>query len=230
MNKLHLTLAVLALVLAGWPSISRADPALCTRAAAKAARQTGVPLRVLMAITLAETGRKTGDSIAPWPWALNQGGDSHWLDSQEEALADLDQALSAGITNIDVGCFQLNWRWHAENFTSLDQMMDPEANALYAAELLARLFREKGTWSAAAGAYHSATPDHATRYIARFDKIFTALGDTPGKEIQLALADLPPETEADLRPNDFPLLQAGSQGAIGSIVPLGQAPRPLFGG
>ena len=54
----------------------------------------------------------------PWPWTLNQGGDSHYLDSAAEALAKLDDILATGTTNVDVGCMQLNWKWHSEAFAS----------------------------------------------------------------------------------------------------------------
>lgn len=204
-----------------------APPALCAQAAQTAARETGVPLRVLLAISLTETGRKADDgSFAPWPWALNQGGESHWFASRDDALDFLADRLDEGVSNIDLGCFQLNWRWHNAGFASAVQMIDPEENARYAAGLLARLYADSGDWSVAAGAYHSATPEFAQRYTARFDRIYAALGD----DAVLAYADAPAPTTEDARTNGFPLLQAGAAGSIGSVVPLGQAARPLFGG
>lgn len=202
-------------------------PALCTQAASAAADRTGVPLRVLMAIALTETGHRAEDgTFAPWPWALNQAGDSAFFASREEALDHLSALLDQGVTNVDIGCFQLNWRWHGQAFASLDEMIDPDLNALYAAQFLARLYRDSGDWSLAAGAYHSATPDHARRYSDRFDKIYAALSD----DMALALSDAPATGAADSRTNGFPLLQTGAAGAMGSLVPLDQAARPLFGG
>lgn len=227
-----LLLFLLALAAGPAPATQGADPAaLCLRAAAAAARETGVPLRVLLAISLAETGRKSAEGrFTPWPWALNQGGDSHWFDTSDAALAHLQQALDQGVTNIDIGCFQLNWRWHNQAFASPEAMIAPEANALYAARLLARLYRDSGDWTRTAGAYHSATPEYAQRYSARFATIYDRLGPEPGEEITLALADLPPETEEDRRTNGFPLLQAGGPGAMGSLVPQAPGGLPLFGG
>ena len=50
-------------------------------------------------------------------------------------------------------------------------MFDPEWTATYAAQFLRTLYEERGDWSAAAGAYHSLTPEFANIYRARFDKI-----------------------------------------------------------
>jgi hypothetical protein len=229
MNPARQTLALLTALVLVTPAQARkpAPPEMCLSAAQMAARETGVPLRVLLAITLTETGRQgEGGAVVPWPWALNQGGESHWFATRDEALEYLTAALAAGTTNIDLGCFQLNWRWHNAGFASAGAMMEPEENALYAANLLARLYADSGDWSVAAGAYHSATPAYASRYTARFDKIYAALDG----ETELAFADIPALTEEDARTNGFPLLQAGAAGSIGSLVPLSAAARPLIGG
>ena len=197
-------------------------PDLCLQAARYASEQTGVPLRVLTALSLTETGRITDGELQPWPWTLNEAGDSHWFDSQDEALDYLSQTISAGTTNVDVGCFQLNFRWHGEAFSSLDQMMDPRANALYAARLMAEFGKRDNDWIAAAGAYHSGTPDVAERYLARFEPIYQAL-DEVTSEVAMAAPDSP-------RQNGFPLLMRGLSGSAGSIVPMQSAVRPLIGG
>lgn len=234
MNPVHQApgrqaLALLAaLVLVSPAQARKANPAdLCLTAARTASQETGVPLRVLHAITLTETGRRDeDDGFTPWPWALNRGGESHWFATRDEALDYVAETLATGTTNIDLGCFQLNWRWHNAGFASAAAMIDPEENALYAADLLARLYADSGDWSVAAGAYHSATPAHADRYTARFDTVYAALEG----ETELAFAGVPPPVEDDARTNGFPLLQAGAAGSIGSLVPLSDAARPLIGG
>jgi hypothetical protein len=194
-------------------------------AARQAARETGVPLRLLLALTLTETGRKGPEGqLVPWPWALNKGGESLWLDSREQAQGRLEDELAQGTTNIDVGCFQLNHRWHGAAFESLDTMLDPATNALYAANLMLRLYQDSGDWSDAVAAYHSATPEYAERYLSRFRPIYAALNDVPDM----------PEPEATpgrpRGPNRFPLLLAGQPRGAGSLVPLGQSAIPLIGG
>ncbi len=165
----------------------------------------------------------------PWAWALNRGGEGHWFDTRAAALGYLEQAVAEGTTNIDVGCFQLNLRWHGDAFATLDQMIDPTANALYAARHVGDLYRRSGNWVTAAAAYHSATPEHAERYLGRFEPIYAALetGDgaaSAGRETPSVSA-----TERE-RVNEFPLLRAGAAASAGSIVPMDGAVRPLFGG
>jgi len=72
-------------------------------------------------------------------------------------------------------CFQINYKWHHQHFSSLEAMFDPIINTDYAARFLTDLFGELGSWSAAAGAYHSRTPKYATRYTKRFDRYLAFL-------------------------------------------------------
>jgi Transglycosylase SLT domain len=221
----YLALCAAALVLAAgtFPGHGATDPAaLCQDAAAGAAERTGVPYEVLLAITLVETGHARDGQTRPWPWTLNQGGEGRWLASKAEAETAARTVLDAGTTNLDLGCFQLNHRWHAENFASLGDMLDPGQNALYAARFLGRLYDETGSWPDAAAAYHSRTPEYADRYRDKFKQVLASLGATP-----------PPPAEAVpevARANRFPLLVAGRRGTFGSLVPATQTDGPLIGG
>ncbi len=199
------------------------DPSdLCRAASARAAEASGVPADVLLAISLTETGRDTGQGLAPWPWAINAGGEGHWFPDRETAVRFAEDLRAAGRTNFDVGCFQLNLRWHGEAFDSIDAMFDPEANARYAASFLADLAREGGGWSVAAGAYHSRTPEHAQRYRDRFEEIRADLGDAPVVPVA-PLASSPGADDAS--GYSHPLLQArDAPRTPGSLVPLGPVP------
>lgn len=184
---------------------------LCHAAARSAADSTGVPFEVLIAISRTETGRATGGSIEPWPWTINDAGEGFWFATRAEAEAHAAAALAAGRTSFDLGCFQVNYRWHHGAFADAAAMLDPGDNALYAARFLAGLHAESGDWSVAAGAYHSRTEEHAARYRARFDDFYAA-----------AQAQPPAGPRLGDRPNFFPLLQPGGEGrrAPGSLVPL----------
>lgn len=198
---------------------ARDNPAdLCLEAAAEASSTTGVPYEVLRAIATVETGRKG----QPWPWTANLGGDGHWFDSADEAERSVSEALSEGATNVDLGCFQLNYRWHGEKFASLADMLDPTQNATYAAEFLADHFARTGDWALAAAAYHSATPEYATAYQAKFESVYAGLGlgEAPTRPV--------PE-EAEERTNRFPLLMAGATGSRSSLVPAGGTGMRLIG-
>lgn len=208
-----------------------ADPALlCEAAAAQAARESGVPLSVLRAISLTETGRRRGGGFKPWPWTVNMEGAGVWFDSEDEARADVFRHHQRGARSYDVGCFQINYRWHGQHFASIEEMFDPLVNARYAARFLSELHGETGDWSRAAGAYHSRTREYADRYRARFDRFRARLdGAPPPEELpRLAAAEVPgaapgPEP-APVRVNNFALLQAAvTPTGLGSLVPLAPA-------
>ncbi len=167
----------------------------CERAIAAGARRGHVPEGVLHAISLTETGRAQGGRLRPWPWAINREGRGFWFASRDEALGFARQSLAEGRPSFDVGCFQINYQWHGANFASLEAMFDPDAGADYAARFLTELYQARGDWSAAAGAYHSQTPDRASVYRARFDRILAGLGDAP-----LAVPDAPKASPAVVTP------------------------------
>jgi hypothetical protein len=157
-----------------------AGPAdLCEGAIARGAARAGVPEAVLHAISLTETGRNDGGRFRPYPWAINREGKGYWFASREEALAFAEASVAAGRPSFDVGCFQINYYWHGKNFPSLEAMFDPDIGAAYAAAFLKSLHAERGDWSAAAGAYHSQTPERAGVYRARFDRILAGVGGQP---------------------------------------------------
>lgn len=211
------TTAAVAFWLSPAVVLGRDDPAdLCLQAASDAANRTGVPFAVLRAISTVETGRHG----RPWPWTVNFGGDGRWFDTASEAATEAEAALEQGATNVDLGCFQLNYRWHAQNFASVADMLDPAQNAIYAAEYLANHFARTGDWALAAAAYHSATPEFAAAYQAKFE---AALGDGGG--------DTAPAAPAGLvdRENRFPLLVAGAAGTRGSLVPASPGGLRLIG-
>ncbi|MGR3711983.1 MAG: transglycosylase SLT domain-containing protein [Shimia sp.] len=218
------------------PALALANNAeTCDRVARIAASESGVPVEVLMAITRTETGRRSNGVLAPWPWTVNMEGVGKWFDSREEALAFANNGLRAGKRSFDVGCFQLNYRWHGENFDDVQHMFDPLDNARYAADFLSRLFSETQSWDAAAAAYHSRTPKYADKYKARYKQILANLPDLPklGLAAQSAGDIIAPRIGViqKARVNAFPLLRKGASAAgMGSLVPLSSgASKPLFG-
>ena len=154
-----------------------------------------MPQEVLHAISLTETGRPDGGRLRPWPWAINREGQGHWFKTRAEAFAFAQASLAAGRRSFDVGCFQINYHWHGHNFPSLEAMFDPEAGATYAARFLQSLYLERGSWLAAAGAYHSQTPARASVYRARFERILAGLGGNT--DLAVAAASPAPAAEAD---------------------------------
>ena len=198
---------------------------ICNSAAAVAARESGVPVDVLRAISLTETGRRTDFGFAPWPWAVNMAGQGRWFDSFDAARSYVFRHQERGARNFDVGCFQINYRWHGQAFSSVDEMFDPLANARYAAQFLAQLHKEFGNWSSAAGAYHSRTKKHAKKYTARFDRIRASLPNRSGKDAidQTLMATRQEEPSQ----NRYPLLIATNRASGASLVPQTQG-RVVF--
>ena len=215
-----------ALVLAG-PGHANAPTAtqgMCDQVAHQAARESGVPLSVMQAITRTETGRVQGGRLTPWPWTVNMEGAGHWFDSRAEAEAYVSKHHARGARSYDVGCFQINYRWHGQHFASPIAMFDPLANARYAARFLRDLYAETGDWSQAAGAYHSRTPKYANKYRTRFDRIRSRLDGgaeiVPPPRLAQTQSPAPTLTVQTPRVNRYPLLQPGAQAAgLGSLVP-----------
>ncbi|GAA6158957.1 transglycosylase SLT domain-containing protein [Ruegeria sp. HU-ET01832] len=155
------------------PNLRTAD--ICDRAAQRAATSEGVPLEVLHAITRVETGRAIDGRLSPWPWAINVEGKGFWFKSEFEAKSYVFNIFKAGKRSFDIGCFQINYRWHGKAFRSIDAMFDPDENATYAARFLKDHYAELGSWTAAAGAYHSRTPHLAQTYSDRFQRVLAQL-------------------------------------------------------
>lgn len=176
---------LLAICITGVPAHSEASA--CDKAAVSASLRTGVPQAVLQAVTRVETGRFRGGIIEPWPWAVNVNGKSYWFDSHGSAASFATRQLRSGVRNFDVGCFQLNYRWHGEAFLSIEEMFDPESNAQYAGEFLSELYQEFKDWEVSAGAYHSRTKKFADRYRSRFREIHASLKVVSGPLPQFKL-------------------------------------------
>ncbi len=190
--------------------------ASCERAIVAGARRGGAPEPVLHAIALTETGREIGGRLRPWPWAINREGEGHWFATREEALAFAKASVAAGRRSFDVGCFQINHLWHGHEFASLEAMFDQEAGGAYAARFLRQLHGELGTWAAAAGAYHSRTPEFAQRYRVRFDRIYANVAGAP-----LRVAE-----EAGVEPVEAPRRSRTRMAGGPKIITLGAAARP----
>jgi hypothetical protein len=153
-------------------------PAACAAAIATADRSSPVPLALMRAIGVVETGRPDPrtHTVQPWPWSVDADGQSRFYDTKAEAIAAVQALQAEGVRSIDVGCMQVNLFYHPTAFTSLDEAFDPVANARYAARFLAVLHRREGTWPAAAAAYHSQSPELGAAYAQRVMAVWPGMG------------------------------------------------------
>lgn len=143
----------------------------CSIAVQSQERKNDIPTGLLHAISLAESGRwlnnpKTaeGENIA-WPWTVTTGGKGHFLPNRLDAIAFVKSLQADGVENIDVGCMQINLKYHPNAFGSIEQAFDPRKNAAYAAKFLSERKALSQSWMQAAGDYHSFTPELNKKYI-----------------------------------------------------------------
>lgn len=151
----------------------------CDNAAQTAALKYGVPPEIMLSIVRVESGR--GEGKMPWPWTINSDGKSYWFETRKAAIEFADEKLAAGSNNFDIGCFQINLRWHSDAFVSLEDALDPSANADYAAQFLNSLFQSEGDWKSAVAAYHSRSAELAKTYIARSKRPIPITSSRPTK-------------------------------------------------
>ena len=148
------------------PRPATGDAGLCVRAILDAQDRYGIPDNLLLGIGLQEAGTRRGGRLTVWPWAVNAAGEGRMFDTREAAMAWVRARQGAGVRSIDVGCLQINLRWHPDAFSTLEEGFDPWRNADYAARFLKSLHRKTGDWTLAAGSYHSFTPARRDVYLA----------------------------------------------------------------
>lgn len=141
------------------------DKGVCAAAILSAEQKYGIPENLLLAIGLQEAGMKRDGELTIWPWVVNSHGVGHSFDTRAEAVAFVRAEHASGKPSTDVGCMQINLRWHPDAFSNIEQGFDPIKNAEYAAQFLLSLQEEHGDWFKAAGHYHSATPEHQEVYL-----------------------------------------------------------------
>lgn len=161
----------------GVPASSPWD--LCFNQTSVQEQAAGIPDNVLTAISLVETGRWSEQRKArvAWPWTVNNGSVGKFFPTKAEAIAHVRDLQARGETNIDVGCMQINLRYHGDAFPSLDKAFEPKANVAYAVDFLTRLHAETGSWTRAVTRYHSATPVYAERYLKKFRVAWREAGE-----------------------------------------------------
>ncbi|MGO9135159.1 MAG: transglycosylase SLT domain-containing protein [Methylovirgula sp.] len=137
------------------PSAAPDDSLVCEREMMRASQKYGVPLGVLYAVALTETGRRG----SLHPYALNIEGPSYFPATLQAAMQQFEAARRSGAKLIDIGCMQINHHFHGMHFRSVADMFDPQENVDYAAQFLKDLRVKEGSWTLAAARYH-AGPDN----------------------------------------------------------------------
>lgn len=142
---------------------------ICQRATRYAEAASALPKDLLTAISHAESGQWDAQkqAIIAWPWTVTSGGKGRYFPDKQSAIAHVRNLQRKGVRNIDVGCLQVNLRYHPDAFPSLEAAFDPNTNARYAAQFLGKLQRSNKSWSQAIKRYHSAHPSRGDPYHER---------------------------------------------------------------
>jgi Transglycosylase SLT domain len=150
------------------------EPGICESHMIQSSRKEDVPLGVLFAVGLTETGRKG----VLHPYALNVEGRTVFTGSAEEALAVLSAERRKGKKLIDLGCMQINHYYHGAEFSSAAAMLDPKTNVSYAAKFLRTLKEREGSWTMAVARYHAGPNNNPAqkRYICAVIRNLIATG------------------------------------------------------
>lgn len=132
---------------------------LCLRQLSNLEQQHQIPSQLLKAISMTESGlyHKASNQMIPWPWAVNVEGKAYYYPTKVEAVQAVRKHLKKGRTSIDVGCMQINLKYHPTAFSSLENAFDPKQNIAYAANFLKNNYARHSSWKKAIASYHSET-------------------------------------------------------------------------
>ena len=122
----------------------------CLIAIAKYEKLYSIPTGLLKAISKVESEHNH--------LALNDGLKQHHFKNTQEVLDRISYLKDIGKTNFDIGCMQINYYWHAKNFTSIEDMLEVNGNVRYAASIIHGLYKAHGSWQVAVRHYHSYEP------------------------------------------------------------------------
>ena len=142
------------------------DAQLCAAAIERAEADGALPVGLLTAVAVSESGRydRAQRGAAPWPWTVNNAGDGRYFASKAEAVSHVERLRAQGERNIDVGCMQINLMHHPNAFASLEEAFEPTRNVGYGAGFLGRLRDETRSWTRAVERYHTADPERGRAY------------------------------------------------------------------
>ena len=142
--------------------------------------QTDLPKGLLLGIGKAEAIRKINNKYIIWPWTVNHAGKSMFFDTKKQMRNYVFKNLKRNDFNIDVGCMQINIKWHKNNFKKIVDMFEVSPNISYAASFLIQLKNKHGSWDKAITHYHSSDPKKNIPYLIKVKSFWKKLD---GKKI-----------------------------------------------
>jgi hypothetical protein len=141
-------------------------------------KQIDIPKGLLTAIGKTESGRfKDNKNIIIWPWTINTGKKSLFFDNKLQMKNFVLNEIKKENYNLDVGCMQINLKWHGSKFKNILDVLDPMVNVSYATSFLYELHSNFGNWDEAIKRYHSSKPKKNIKKIMYFRNIFMQQSD-----------------------------------------------------
>jgi hypothetical protein len=170
------------------------DNSVCLAEILKAQVKHGIPDNLLLAIGIQEAGWNSRTGLTVWPWSVNAEGTGAFFKSKAAMVNWVRNQQAQGVQSIDVGCMQINQKWHGKAFVSLEHAADPRLNVDYAARYLRSLYLEEGNWWQAAGRYHSSTQKFKEIYLTSLAQN-QRVANTKAGEIQARFSMTAPEPQ-----------------------------------
>ena len=134
---------------------------------------TDIPKNLLLSIGKSESGRilKNNKHVI-WPWTVNHAGKSLFFDTKKQMQKYVLKHVELKDYNLDVGCMQINLKWHKNNFKKISDMFAIEPNVSYAASFLLQLKNKHGSWDKAIKHYHSSDPNKNKPYLIKVNQFW----------------------------------------------------------
>ena len=165
-DKIKFFSIIYFLIITLYPTFSFSDDkSICEKNIIEIERQIDIPKGLLKAIGLTESGRYL-DKSSPtiWPWTVNVKTKSLFFDNKSQMLKFLNSEVEKGNYDFDVGCMQVNLKWHGKFFKKIADSIDPKTNISYATSFLYKLKTDFKTWTEAIKRYHSSNPKKNIKY------------------------------------------------------------------
>ncbi len=150
---------------------------LCQNTIENIELQTDIPNGLLLGIGKAEALRKINNKFIIWPWTINHAGKSMFFDTKKQMKNYVFKNLKRNDFNIDVGCMQINIKWHKNNFKNISDMFEVNPNISYAASFLQQLKNKHGSWDNAIKHYHSSDPKKNKPYLIKVKSFWKKIED-----------------------------------------------------
>jgi hypothetical protein len=134
---------------------------------------TDIPKNLLLSIGKSESGRiLKNNKYVIWPWTVNHAGKSLFFDTKKQMQKYVLKHVELNDYNLDVGCMQINLKWHKNNFKKISDMFAIEPNVSYAASFLLQLKNKHGSWDKAIKHYHSSDPNKNKPYLIKVNQFW----------------------------------------------------------